>query len=69
MSSLARTNTGASARTVWLSRIPGPLLLGALAHVTHNQSTQEGQHESIGTVYLSHNAFHPFPLQFPFIGF
>jgi hypothetical protein len=26
----------------------GPLLRGALAHVTHNQSTQEGQYDTIG---------------------
>jgi hypothetical protein len=66
MSSLARTtNTGAT-RRVWLSRIPGPLLLGALAHVIHNQSTQEGQHESIGTIYLSLTTYSTlFPYSFP----
>lgn len=69
MSSLARTKHGQRfARAVPPSRIIGPLLRCALAiaHVTHNQSTQEGQHESIGTIYLSHNVFH---LQFSFIGF
>lgn len=31
-----------------VSRITGPLLRGALANVTHYQSTQKEQHESIG---------------------
>ncbi len=51
---------------------PGPLLLskepagrGVHSHVTYNQSTQEGQNESNGTISLSHNVFPYFPYSPP----
>lgn len=65
MSSLARNQTRPALRES-SPAIPDSRAVAASFHVTHNQSTQEGQHESIGTIYLSHNVF---DLQFPFIGF